>query len=307
MKNYILKIVSVLALFTILISCDNNSKKNEGQYEAWNSGELSIYYDKDLNNLLDSVFKMYVKAFPDIKATFIPVSAREGMALLLNGKAKVVVQSRKFLNDEDSLMKVYNVSLPEPWEFAKDALVLFTSSDIKIDTMNAKNIEEYFENYNLTPQSSLNLSYNPEFVIPEVNSGIYSNFRSMILKNKRTQRTLKTFSNIDSVKTYVAKHPNSIGIGYLSNILGDVRFKPIPLGFYDSTGKYVNPKPVHQAYIVQDLYPYIITYRAYLLTSEKNLALWFATFISRESYIQKYFKDYGIVPTYAKIVLLKGD
>lgn len=310
MKNITLKIFTLITLLSFFISCDNNSGKtgkNQGQYEAWNSGEITIYYDKDLSNMLDTVFKMYEKAFPDIKAKFVPVSAREGMALLLNGKAKVVLQSRGFLSDEDSLMKAYNVTLPEPWEFAKDALILFTSSDVKIDTMNTRNIENYFDNYNLTPQSSLNINYNPEFVLPEINSGIYSNFRNLILKNKKTQRTLKTFSSIDSVKTYVANHPNSIGIGYLSNILGDLRFKPIPLGFYDTTGKYINPKPVHQAYIVQELYPYIITHRAYLLSSEKNLALWFATFISRESYVQKYFKDFGIVPTYAKIVLLKGD
>lgn len=309
MKKIILNLLLSILLVSFFWSCEskNNQGNSKSQYEAWNSGELTVYYDRDLANIIDTVFKMYQKAFPDVKATFIPVSSREGMALLLNGKAKVVLQSRKYLKDEDSLMKEYNMQLPEPYDFAQDALVFFVKSDSPIDTMNAKNIENYFLDYKLTSKSSLNLNYEPQFVLPEVNSGIYTNFKELVLKNSRTQRLLKTFMTIDSVKDYVANNSNAIGVGYLGNIVGDLRFKPIPLGYYDSTGHYVNPKPVHQAYIVQGLYPYIITDRAYIFSPEKNLALWFATFISKESYVQRYFKDFGIVPTFAKFVLIKGD
>jgi len=199
------------------------------------------------------------------------------------------------------------VKLPEPWEFAEDALVFFIGIDNKIDTMNAVNVESYFADYTIPSKKGMNLDYNPEIILPEVNSSVYSNFREMVLKNGKTQRTIKTFSSIDSVKDYVAKHPNSIGVAYLSHIIGDLRFKPIPLGYQDSKGDYVNPKPVHQAYLVQGFYPYIIKHRIFLLEEKKDIALWFATFLSKETYIQPYFKDFGIVPSYAKIVLIKEN
>lgn len=301
------KIIIITIMFSFLISC--NQKKNEeiSEYEAWNSGELTVYYDNTLSPMLDTTFKLYQRAFPDIKSEFIPISSREGMRLLLNGKAKIVLQSRNYLKDEDSLIKAYNVQLPEPWEFAEDALVFFIGIDNSIDTINAKNIENYFSESGVSSKNGFNLPYHPEFITTELNTSIYANFREMVLKNGKTQRTIKTFSSIDSVKNYVAKHSNSVGIAYLSHILGDLRFKPIPMGYTNDKGNYVNPKPVHQAYIVQGLYPYIIKHRIFLLEEKKNIPLWFATFLSKESYIQKYFKDYGIVPSYAKIVLIKED
>lgn len=294
-------------LLPFINGCDNNTKNVQSEYEAWNSGELTVYYDNTLSPMIDTTFKLYQRAFPDIKAKFIPVSSREGMALLLNGKARVLLQSRNYLKDEDSLKNVFNVNLPTPWEFAEDALVFFISSANPVDTMNAKNVEKYFADYNVASKIGMNLAYNPEFVLPEVNTSVYSNFREFVLKNSKTQRTIKTFSSIDSVKNYVALHPNSIGIAYLSHISGDLRFKPIPLGYYDVKGDYVNPKPVHQAYIVQGFYPYIIKHRIFLREEKKDIALWYATFLSKESYIQKYFKDFGIVPSYAKIVLIKEE
>jgi ABC-type phosphate transport system substrate-binding protein len=304
MKRIILVCIIIIPLF---FSCNNNTKETPTKFEAWNSGELTIYYDNTLTPMLDTVFKLYQRAFPNIKSSFVPVTSREGMALLLNGKSRVLLQSRNYLKDEDSLKKAYNVNIPEPWEFAEDALVFFIAIDNPIDTMNARNIEKYFHDFSVLSKNGVNLEQNPEFVITEVNSSIYSNFREMVLKNGTTQRRIKTYSSVDSVKAYVASHKNSIGIAYLSHVNGDLRFKSIPLGYFDKKNDYVNPKPVHQAFIVQGLYPYIIKHRIFLLEDKKDIALWFATFLSKESFIQKYFKDYGIVPSYAKIVLIKEE
>ncbi|OGU56882.1 MAG: hypothetical protein A2X64_02515 [Ignavibacteria bacterium GWF2_33_9] len=288
-----------------LISC--GSKNQQSEYEAWNSGELTVYYDNTLTPMIDTVFKLYQRAFPDIKSNFVSVSSREGMALLLNGKAKVLLQSRNYLKDEDSLKNAFNVQLPDPWEMAEDALIFFVNKNVPIDTLNVSNLCKYLIDYKTQSQFGLNLNYNPEFVLPELNTSVYANFKEMVLKDSKTQRIIKTFSSLDSVKDYVESHPNAIGIAYLSHILGDLRFKPIPLGYLNEKGEYVNPKPVHQAYIVQGLYPFIIKHRIFLQQEKKDIALWFATFISKESYIQKYFKDFGIVPSYAKIVLIKEE
>lgn len=296
-----------IVIFLFLIGCDNSDKDTSGQYEAWNSGEIEIYYDNQNTTMLDSVFKMYDKDFPNVKATYIPVTSREGMRLLLNGKAKIVLNSRTFLSDEDSLIKFYNLNFPEPYPFAEDALVFFTQLESTIDTLNANLVEEYFTDLNSKSLQKLNLPVEPTIVVCEPNSSVFANFQKMVLKGKPLRRKHKFFVTADSVKNYVANTANTIGIGYLSQIIGDLRFKPLKIGFDDTTGKHIKPKSVHQAYIVQSLYPYIVTHRAYLLDERKNLALWFASFISKEAKVQRYFKDYGIVPTHAKIVLIKEE
>lgn len=311
MKNKIvissLLVLSSLISFYLISGCNDNNKSGSDQYEAWNSGEIEIYYDNQNAVMLDSVFKMYEKAFPNVKPKFIPVSSREGMRLILNGKAKIVLLSRGFLRDEDSLINYYNITFPEPYPFAEDALVFFTQLDATLDTLNSNNLEEYFADLNTKAIQKLGTPVEPTFVICEPNSSVFANFQKMVLKGNTLQRKSKFFVTPDSVKDFVASNQNTIGIAYLSQIIGDLRFKPLKIGFYDSTGKHIKPKSVHQAYIVQALYPYIVTHKAYLLDDRKNLALWFASFISKESYVQRYFKDYGIVPTHAKIVLIKEE
>lgn len=302
-------ILAFIAISSLLISCNNNEQKVEdtSQYSEWNEGSFTLYVDEDISPIVDSIVPMYRKAYPKANVDVKKVASREGMALLLNGKAEIVFQGRGFLKDEDSLIKEYDVKLAEPWEFAQDALVFYTNVDNPIDTLNAKDIEDYFANPKLTAKEVLKINWNPEFVISNPNSSVYANFRYFVLNDGKTQRRLKVLQTFDSVKNYVAQNKNAIGVGYLGQIIGDLRFRPIMLGYYDSTGKYITPKVVHQSYIVQGLYPYIITYRAYLFSERKNVAYWCATFFAREAAVQTYIKNYGLVPTYAKFVLIKEN
>lgn len=306
MKTTIFKLFLILIISSFFQSC-NNEGQQEGQYESWNSGKVEIFYDNQLGGLLDSVFKMYKKSFPNVEPTFTPVTAREGMRLLLNGKAQIVLQGRDFLRDEDSLVKYHNLAMPEPYPFAEDALVFFTQIDYTIDTLNANNLEQYFADLSTSYINKLRTPAEPTFVVCEPNSSVFSNFQKLVLKGKPLSRKYKFFATIDSVKNYVASTPHTIGVGYLSQVIGDLRFKPLKIGFDDSTGKHIPPRTVHQAYIVQSQYPYIVTFKAFLLEERRNLALWFASFISKEAAVQRYFKDYGIVPTHAKIVLIKEE
>lgn len=310
MKKIYLKILVFISFSIIFISCNNtNEQKVEdtSQYSQWNEGSLTLYVDDDIAPLVDSIIPMYKKSYPKVNLEIKKVSSREGMALLLNGKANIVLEGRGFLKDEDSLIKEYNVKLPEPWEFANDVLVFYTNVDNPTDTMNAKDIEDYFANNKLSAQKALKIKWNPEFVISNPNSSVYAHFRHFVLKDGKTQRKLRVMPSFDSVKNYVAQNKNAVGIGLLGQIVGDLRFRPIMLGYYDSTGKYVTPKVVHQSFIVQGLYPYIVSYKAYLFSERKNPAFWCATFFAREAAVQTFIKNYGLVPTYAKFVLIKED
>jgi ABC-type phosphate transport system substrate-binding protein len=307
MKRMLL-ILSVITLIVLsLSSCNDQKAGNQSQYEAWNSGEITIYYDNQLSFVLDSVFNMYRKTFPDIKPTFIAATSRECVRMYLNSKSKVIVLARPFLQDEDSIITAMGFNFPIPYDIAQDALVYFTHSASPIDTLNANLLENYFTDNKMSKTQVFGAFPEPEFVICEPNSSVFANFKTMVLKDKFTNRKLTIFSTIDSVKQYVLNNKNAIGIGYLGHIVGDINYKAIKLGYLDSTGKHHRPRTVHQAYIVQSLYPYIVTYQAHILSEEKNLAKWFAQFISKESSVQKYFKDYGLVPAFAKIVLIQDE
>lgn len=307
MNKLIFSIPAIILLLFILFGCNDQKVGDQSQYEAWNSGEITIYYDNQLTDVLDSVFSIYRKTFPDIKPTFIPATSRECVRMFLNNKSKIIVLARSFLKDEDSIITAMGFNFPEPYDIAQDALVFFTHSASPIDTLNANVLENYFADDKISKTQVFGALPEPEFVICEPNSSVFANFKKMVLKNNLTSRKLKIFTTIDSVKNYVLQNKNAIGIGYLGHIVGDIQYKAIKLGFNDSTGKHIRPKTVHQAYIVQSLYPYIVTYKAHIFSEEKNLAKWFAQFISKEASVQKYFKDYGLVPAFAKIVLIPTE
>jgi hypothetical protein len=50
-------------------------------------------------------------------------------------------------------------------------------------------------------------------------------------------------------------------------------------------------------------YPYKVPIYVYLLENRQNLPFWFSSFLAKETKVQKYFLDKGIVPTFAAIKL----
>jgi hypothetical protein len=228
------------------------------------------------------------------------------MAHLLSGDARVIVLPRDYLRDEDSLMKAYKVKKHEKMPIAYDGLVFFTQKDFPLDTLNHTEILSILKDGKAFKSYYPLLKLEPDLVINDINSSEYSNLRKLVLKGDSLKKKLKMMKSADSVIDYVYG-AYSIGIGYLSRVAKDTNLKLIKIGFTDSTGRRIRPKPVHQAYIVQDLYPYKVTIWAYLLEERRNLPFWFGKFLSIEEKVQRYFLDAGIVPAYARIKLIPED
>jgi hypothetical protein len=115
---------------------------------------------------------------------------------------------------------------------------------------------------------------------------------------------MKYFQSSDSVRKYVLEHRDAIGVGYLSQITREMNLKPLSVSYFDSAGNYVFPHAVHQANIVQKFYPYIITHYVYIFDERFENPLRLARFLSKSGIAQRYFKDAGIVPAFAKIKLI---
>lgn len=304
--NNILFAAILLLLF--LVSCNEKSDNKATQRESMTSGEITAYCDNTLTKLFDTLFASYRKAYPDVKLTVNSVSAREAMAKLLAGEARVIIIARDYLRDEDSLMNVYKVAKHNYEEIADDALCFFTQINSSMDTLNSEQIFNVLTDKSKTLKSYFpSLKDEPIFATLEQNSSVFANINKLVVRNKPIQRRLQLFSTVDSLLNFVKTNPNVIGIAYLSHIHRNLDFKPIPVGYTDTTGKYITPKPVHQAYIVQGLYPYIVTYKALFLNNFKDLPFWFAMHLSREASSTKYLKDAGVVPKFARFNLIKED
>ena len=188
-------------------------------------------------------------------------------------------------------------------KIADDALVFFANPSFPTDTINKEMLEKYFidKKVNFSQVGTANIT--PEFVISDNYSSTYQNFLKFITKNEKLQKNLFLAENIDKVKEKVMANENSIGIGYLSQLALDNRFKMLKMGYLDSTGLQIRPKTVHQSNVLRGYYPYKFPIYVYLLENRQNLPFWFASFLAKETQVQKYFLDKGIVPGFANITL----
>ncbi|MCB0701663.1 MAG: hypothetical protein R2863_02385 [Candidatus Kapaibacterium sp.] len=295
----------ILAFAVLFTSCDNKYEaKDPDDLETINSGKLTVYCDELTKPILDSAFNLYTKEYQKVELTTVYANSRNVMSQLLSKEARVIVNARDYLTDEDSLMKVYNIENHKRFIIAYDALVYFTNKNFPVDTLNANQIANSILLGKELNSTTAGLNFEPSYATLDQYSSVYANFNSMIVKDNPLKRKVELFDNIDALKKHVAANNSIIGICFLSQIINEENFKMIRLGFdSDSLNQYITPKPVHQGYIVQDLYPYKVPYYTYLLEDRQNLPFWFGTFLAKQESVQRLFLDKGIVPAFARIKL----
>lgn len=302
-----MKISFITLIFTLLISCGDNKykAKDPDEVETMNSGKLKVIIDESIKNVLDTGIVMYQNDYEKVLITKEFKNARKSMGELLGGLSRVVVIARDYLEDEDSLMVVHKVDKHYRMKIATDALVLFTKVDYPIDTLNHSEIKNIFQ-YGEKLSNIFKVDGEPKYYINEVNSSEYAHFKKSILENNPLKKNVMFIEGIDEIKNQVYEN-NGVGFGLLSQLVGDDRFKLIQIGFNDSTGKYIRPVPVHQAYLVQGRYPYPVDYWVYLLEDRRNLPFWFASYLAKETKYQQLILDKGIVPEFARIQLVPEE
>ncbi len=303
------QIVLTLLAVLVFMGCPREDiRSGDHEVESWTTGKFTVYCDDSIFPLMDSVFRMYEQMYPGVALAAEHSDAWDVMSVLLSANARVVVVARDYLRHEDSLMKVYRVEPHLRMAIAYDGLVFFANGNFPIDTLNASEIEEVLTSRNKGFRDFYpELSVEPKLAVKGKKHSEYANLLQLAAKGNDIVRNLKYFNETSRLLNYVNDNDNTIGIAFLSQLIGDDRFKLLRIGYSDSTGKYINPKPVHQAYIVQDLYPYKVDYYAYLLKDLRDLPYWFATFLAKEAIVQKYFNNSGIVPAFAKIALIPED
>ncbi len=307
-----IKSIILIALIAIIIISCNDDKKNESNnkpqtYEhSISEGKLTVFVDTLLTDLLEPIMGFYRESYPKIELNVSYINSRRAVALLFSGEAEVIVLSRNYLKDEDSLNKEFALNRPE-MVMAYDGLVFFTNNNFGLDTLNdeqifniltqGKNFKNYFAH----------LKEEPELVTTGVNNAHYHNLLATVARGNSITKNLNLKNSLQEMLDYVKNNDNAIGVAYLSNVIKKPEFKMLRVGFVNKDGKRIPPQIVHQGFIVQDKYPYVIEHKVVLREDRKNKPFWFASYLSKEARVQKYLMDYGIVPAFAKVVLVPSE
>lgn len=294
---------------TILISCAGGSDKPVVDEETATSGTLELLCDDAVYDILQPAFRQFDSAYPDAHITIVRVSAREAMARLLADSTRGIMIARNYLHDEDSLMKAHGVTRPTPLAFAVDALVFFVKKDFPLDTISSEQLSAVLGGDKSLKDFFPHLKVEPTFVVPNVNSSVYGNVLNLVTANKTPQHALQFVETHADVRRAVLEGgAHAIGIGYLSAIAADTaHVRALRIGFADSTGKYIAPKLVHQAYVYLQQYPYPVAIQGIMAEDRRSLPWGVFSFLSRNAEVQKYFRDIGIVPAFAKIRLVESE
>jgi ABC-type phosphate transport system substrate-binding protein len=284
-------------------SCTEDRKQQN--YESPVAGKDTIYVEDVLYPYFLEAKSKYDSVFENAEITLIPVNARRGMSLLFSDTASCVILARDYLRDEDSIVK--SMSLPfQKIEIAKDGLVFFVSKNTPIDTMNLSQLEEMLSGTSFNSIQK-KVVLDEALCIPSMQSSEYAGLLKYFAKgNSVLSVTFKQYENRDSLKAQV-RSSKSIGIGLMSDILKDSTLKAIRIGFTDSTGKRIAPQIVHPGFIVQNMYPLVLSIFAYVKNEKKDLAWGFATFMEKDPSIQKVLLNKGIIPSHAKYNLIQEE
>lgn len=297
----------VLAVLGLALAACSGGSDEPALQETATAGTIEILCDESVYELLQPAFAAFDSAYPEAHVTVKPVSAREAVRLLLADSTRGIITARNYLHDEDSLMKAFKVTRPEPLAFAIDALVFYAPKTFPLDTLSLDQLKMALKGGQLR-EAFPQLASEPVFIAPDVNSSVYGNMLNLLTNNTPPQHALQFVGSQKEAREVVLSQPNTIGVGYLSFVAQDTaNLKLLRIGFADSTGKYIAPRTVHQAYVYMQQYPLPVTIHGIMAEDRRNLPWGFFSFISRNTEVQKYFNSAGIVPAFANIRLVEPE
>jgi len=293
-------------LFFILVSCGDNKfeANNPEDHETYNSGKLEIYVDDAIADVMDSVFTMYkAERITNVDLKVHIVNAREAMVKLLARESRLVMLARDYLNDEDSLMKLNGLKPHRKFIPASEALVFFVNKNSKLDTLNHKEVVSFLTDSGYNLSEKFNLSEQLTLLSRDIQTSEFATLKNIIGSEANLKKEIIYINKTDSLITLVENNKSYMGVALYSKIMKNDKVKPLRIGYSDSTGKWISPKPIHPGWFLQNLYPYRVFYNIYLLEDKRNLAFWFSQYCATERKVVQYYQRYGIVPEYAKFKL----
>lgn len=259
-----MKLLYVIILFAVIIFSLGCEEKKETSIR----GSLTVYVDETIFPLVKSQVDTFSVLYKEAKIKITPVSAREGIAKIVNNESEIFISSRELNLEEKSVSKKNKLEI-KTLEFCYDGIALITAFETYLDNIKYDEIK-----------SLLKGEYpNVTAVMTGRNSGIYDYLQNEIMKSEKFSN-VEVLLNEHDVVNFVRQNKNKIGfVGY--NILNDSsKVKILNVGLREQTGAkdvYLEP---HPGYFVQRMYP--LSRLMVIFVNEINLGLasGFASFLT---------------------------
>jgi len=293
------KIIAVLVLFSLMISCDKKEGKRD---ETILKGTATVLVDESVLPVLEDEVEIFETRY-DAKITLEPKSEAEVFQALLNDSSRIAILSRTLSEAEIKSFKSKKIT-PQITKFATDGIALITNKNTKDTVIALQDVVAFMQ------QKSQSNIKGLVFDNPNSSTARYINELAGI-KNFPTSGVF-SFKTNDEVIKYVSENNGMIGIvglNWLNNPKPEMRpylEKINVLSVKGNSSKAYNFPS--QNNIAEGNYPlardlYIVNCQGY-----SGLGMGFGSFITGEVG-QRIILKAGLVPVYApgRKILIRND
>ncbi len=231
-------------------------------------GSLKCYVDESLYNVVKAERDTFSVLYKESKIELQIVKAREGIAAVLNGEAKMFVSSRA-LNDEETAFAKKQVPDMRSFKFCYDAVVPIVHEN---DSKNQITIDEIKKILKGEVTGF-------KVFVPEHNSGVYEYLKENLLDNQEPQNVSIVKSEEETISKIKAtkKSLGFVGLNTLENATG---VKILEVGSkIRSDGEVLYYKP-YVAYLASKTYPLLRTTTIFINEFGIGLPSGFSTFLT---------------------------
>lgn len=250
MKKWI-SIFFAVPLILIIWGCEQEKK------ETPTKGYVKCLVDESLINVMEDERKQFLDLYQDTKIDLQIVKAREGIAAVLNGEAKMFISSRA-LNSEEREFIQKTKSDATIFKFCLDGLIVIANLGCPIDSIKIDELNDIL----------LGKNKNYKIFLPEANTGIYEVVKNDFLGGKDPAGGNILNSEKDVIQK-VTNTKNSLGLVGLNPLKDNKRVKILKVGSGGNAfvkSAFYEPIP---GYLVNGSYPLVRT--TYIILNEVGL------------------------------------
>lgn len=261
----------IFVTFFCLMSCNKNQEQEK---DTMLKGKAAILVDESVISIVEEL-KLVFETQYDAKLELLAKPEKVCSNDLINKKASIAIFTRELNKKEKDFFSARKI-IPKTTVFAKDAIVLITSKNTKIDSLDFNEVIAFLQKKN---------SLIKGIVFDNPNSSSTRFFLEQAKLTELSKETCYSLENTKKVIEYISKNENMIGVVGINEIIQptkdtrDYVEKIKMLSIKYNANQYIYPS---QETLMEGTYPlarllYIINCQGY-----SGLGMGFASFIAGE-------------------------
>jgi len=215
-------VLSLLLLTATITSCQR--KKDSGDADRQQhgdilKGQLPVVVDETLVPIMKEQIDVFQNSYKESKIELIGAPEVKGINLMLQGRAKTAIMTRKLTEVEEDYFKKKSIT-PKIFQIATDAVVFVVNASRPDTSVTVESVLKILKGENIGPGQSL--------IFDNVNSSTLRQLKDIGKLEKISSQYVKALETGDEVLSYVAQHTDGIGvIGYNQWLNAKGSFKDI--------------------------------------------------------------------------------